>query len=112
MFNQRGIVLGCAYVTQRIIPGAIYQDHGARLDLITSWPDMYINRGGDNNGLSPEGPISKNCWGMATSGFLVDFEKLSGNEYEEWRKKYPEAFAREYDAAYGLKLDAWIEGGA
>jgi len=111
MYNHRGITLGGAYVTQRIIPGAVYQDHGARLDLITSWPDELINRGGDNNVISPEGPISKNCWGMATSGYLVECEKLSGNEYEEWRKKYPEAFARDYDPAYGLKFDAWIEGG-
>ena len=29
---------------------------------------------------------------------------------EEWRKKYPEAFAREYDPASGLRFNAWVEG--
>jgi trimethylamine-N-oxide reductase (cytochrome c) len=107
IFNERGITLGGAMVTERIRPGAVYQDHGARLDIITD----KINRGGDNNVLSPAVGHSKNCWGLASTGFLVECEKLSGNEYEEWRKKYPEAFAREYDPAAGLKFSAWIEGG-
>ncbi|MBM3149610.1 MAG: dehydrogenase, partial [Chloroflexi bacterium] len=118
IFNDRGITLGGAQVSERIMPGHIYQDHGARLDPI-SWEDSeyddratkWINRGADNNVISPAMGVSKNCWGMATSGFLVDCQKLSGNEYEEWRQKYPEAFARDYDPAYGLKFDAWIEGG-
>ena len=29
MFNERGTVLGAAYVIERVIPGAIMQDHGA-----------------------------------------------------------------------------------
>ena len=28
VFNERGIVLGAAYVTQRLIPGVVYVDHG------------------------------------------------------------------------------------
>ena len=30
---------------------------------------------------------------------------------EEWMTKYPEAFAREYDPACGLRFNAWVEGG-
>ncbi len=30
MYNERGILLGGAYVTKRIIPGAVSQDHGGR----------------------------------------------------------------------------------
>jgi len=30
---------------------------------------------------------------------------------DEWRKKYPEAFAREYDPGSGLRFEGWIEGG-
>jgi trimethylamine-N-oxide reductase (cytochrome c) len=107
IFNDRGATLGGALVTHRIIPGAVYQDHGARIDLITD----EINRGGCNNCISPEKGISKHCWGMATSGYLVDVEKVTGEQMEEWRKQYPEAFARQYDPAYGLKLEAWVEGG-
>ena len=32
-------------------------------------------------------------------------------QMEEWRTKYPEAFAREYDPASGLRFNAWIDGG-
>ncbi|MFC2026846.1 molybdopterin-dependent oxidoreductase [Chloroflexota bacterium] len=108
IFNERGIVLGGAYVTERIRPGAVSQDHGARLDPITD----RIDRGGANNLISPlMGHSGPHCWGMATSGFLVEVEKLSGDQYEEWRRNYPEAFARDYDPASGLRFNGWVEGG-
>jgi len=106
IFNERGIVLGGAYVTERIKPGVVYQDHGARVDLITD----KIDRAGANNLLSPRGGVSTNCWGNAQSGYLVDFEKLDPAEMEEWRMQYPAAFARKYDPADGLQFEAWIEG--
>ena len=34
IFNERGIVLGGAYVTERLMPGVAYMDHGARWDPI------------------------------------------------------------------------------
>jgi hypothetical protein len=30
---------------------------------------------------------------------------------EEWRKQYPDAFARDYDPAYGQMFSGWVEGG-
>jgi trimethylamine-N-oxide reductase (cytochrome c) len=107
VFNERGIVLGGAHITEGIIPGAAYQDHGAHVDLITDG----IDRGGSNNLIAPTNGTSKNCWGQATSGYLVEVQKLEPNEMDEWRKKYPEAFARDYDPACGLKSGAWVEGG-
>jgi trimethylamine-N-oxide reductase (cytochrome c) len=106
IYNDRGIVLGGAYITERIKPGAVLQDHGARVDLIADG----IDRGGSNNLISPRGPMSKNCWGQATSGFLVEVQKLTLEEMQEWREKYPEAFARDYDPASGLKSSSWVEG--
>ena len=32
-------------------------------------------------------------------------------QMEEWRREYPEAFAREYDPASGLRFNGWVEGG-
>ncbi len=93
IFNERGIVLGGAYVTERITSGAVYQDHGARVDLIADG----IDRGGSNNLISPERGQSPNAWGQCTSGFLVEVKKLEASEMEEWRKTYPESFARPYD---------------
>jgi len=34
LVNERGAVMGGAYVTERIMPGVLYQDHGARVDTI------------------------------------------------------------------------------
>ena len=108
LFNERGTVLGAAFVWERIIPGALSMDHGARADLINVGTDGFLDRGGANNLISPLNGISQNCWGMATSGFLVDVQKLTMAEMEEWREKYPEAFARAYDPAAGLRFDAWV----
>jgi trimethylamine-N-oxide reductase (cytochrome c) len=111
IFNERGIVLGGAIVWERIMPGAISQDHGARADFIATGEGNFIDRGGANNLISPENGTSQNCWGMATSGYLVEVARVTMAEMEQWKKKYPEAFYREYDAASGLCFDAWVEGG-
>jgi molybdopterin guanine dinucleotide-containing S/N-oxide reductase-like protein len=108
IYNERGIVLGGAIVWERIMPGAISQDHGARADIIAAGP-AYIDRGGANNLISPGNGTSRNCWGMATSGYLVQLEKVSMPQMEEWKQKYPEAFEREYDPASGLRSNAWVE---
>ncbi len=108
IYNERGIVLGGAYVQERIIPGVVSMDHGARYDLII--PEE-LDRGGAINLISPLGTSSKNTPGMATSHYLVEVERVSMAQMEEWKKKYPEAFEREYDPASGLRFNAWVEGG-
>jgi trimethylamine-N-oxide reductase (cytochrome c) len=107
VFNERGDVLAGAYVTERIMPGVAYVDHGARLDLITD----KIDRGGAINLIAPEEGVSKYCWGQATSGYLVEVEKVTAAQMEKWKQQYPEAFTREYDQASGLRFNAWVEGG-
>ncbi len=108
LYNERGTVLGGAYVTERIRPGAVSQDHGARIDEIIPGE---LDRGGANNLICPLNILSANAAGMVCSGFLVEVKKVDPAEMEEWRQKYPEAFARPYDPAAGLVFDAWIEGG-
>jgi len=97
--NERGVVLGGAYVTERMKPGVVYIDHGARLDPIDPGK---IDRGGAINTITPHNITSKNAVGMATSGFLVEVEKADINELMQ---KYPEAFSRAYDPAAGLRLE-------
>ena len=106
-YNERGSVLGGAMVWERIMPGVVYMDHGARVDWIIPGE---LDRGGAVNLISPNGIVSKHCPGMATSGYLVEVEKVSMAVMEEWRKKYPAAFEREYDPASGLRFNAWITG--
>jgi trimethylamine-N-oxide reductase (cytochrome c) len=87
--NERGIVLAGAYVTERIKPGVVGIDHGAKYDPIEPGK---IDRGGVINTITPRNPTSKNTVGMAVSGFLVEVEKA---DLKALRAKYPEAFSRE-----------------
>jgi len=105
IFNERGGVLGGAYVTQRLRPGVAYMDHGSRCDWIIPGE---LDRGGAINLISPEGTVSKNAPGQATSGFLVQVEKVGLAQIEGWRLKYPEAFEKEYAPASGLRFNAWV----
>jgi molybdopterin guanine dinucleotide-containing S/N-oxide reductase-like protein len=105
VYNERGTELFGAYVTERIIPGAVSADHGAHVDQITD----KLDRGGSTDLISPTGISSKYSGGMVVSGYLVEAEKVDPAEMESLRKKYPEAFARDYDPAYGLTSNAWIE---
>ena len=95
IFNERGSVLAGAYVTERMMPGVAYIDHGARYDPIVVGE---LDRGGAINTISPHNGTSKNCWGMATSGYLVGVARA---DMGELRRKYPEAFARPYHAGSG-----------
>ncbi|MFC1941697.1 molybdopterin-dependent oxidoreductase [Chloroflexota bacterium] len=108
VFNERGVVLCGAIVWERMMPGVIYVDHGARHDPIVP---CKVDRGGAINTIAPIGITSKNCVGEATSGYLADVQKVSGEEMDGWKRDYPEAFEREYDPASGLRFNAWVEGG-
>jgi trimethylamine-N-oxide reductase (cytochrome c) len=106
IFNERGAVLCGAYVTERIMAGVAYMDHGARCDWIIP---SKLDRGGAINLIAPYNITSKHCAGEATSGYLVEVDKVSLAQMERWRKDYPEAFHREYDAGSGLHFNAWVE---
>ena len=107
IYNERGIVLAGAYVTERLMPGVAYIDHGARVDFIIPGK---LDRGGAINLISPIGITSKNASGMATSSYLVQVERVSMAQMEVWRTQYPRAFEREYDPASGLRFNAWVVG--
>jgi molybdopterin guanine dinucleotide-containing S/N-oxide reductase-like protein len=107
-YNERGTVLAGAYVTERIMPGVAYIDHGSRSDPIDPGK---LDRGGAVDLISPGGLVSRHAGGQATSGYLVEVEKVTLGQMEEWKKQYPAAFEREYDPASGLRFNAWVEGG-
>ena len=105
VYNERGIVLGGAYVSERIMPDVVSMDHGSRCDWISAGE---IDRGGAINLISPTKTVSKNCNGMASSGYLVEVEKVTPEMMDEWKKQYPDAFNRAYDPAQGLCLAGWL----
>ena len=82
IFNDKGSVLFAAKLTERLIPGAVYAEHGAKMDLYQVNGEI-IDRGGNINFISPS-PQEK--YGskkeikipeMNVSGFLVEVEKLN-----------------------------------
>jgi len=103
VFNERGTVLGGAYITERVMPGAISMDHGAKYDPIALGE---IDRGGVINTIVPGNITSKKACGMVVSGFLAEVEKT---DLEALRKKYPEAFARECHVTAGPCLAGIVE---
>jgi len=105
VFNERGAVLGGAYVTERVRPGVAYMDHGARWDPIIPGE---LDRGGAINTITPHNLTSKRATGMVVSSFLVEVAKVSEEEMETWKREYPEAFARNYDKDTGVSLSGWL----
>lgn len=103
IYNDRGWTLGGAYVTERIRPRAVYQDHGARCDPIEGG---FSDRGGANNLIAPTKTTSQNAPGEVTSGYLVAIEKVDAFALAA---EYPEAFSRTYDWSEGVDINNWIQ---
>lgn len=82
IYNERGATLCGAMVTERIMPGVISTDHGAKYDPIVPGE---LDRGGAINTIVPSVLTSKNCAGMATCGFLAEVERadLDGRTAEK-----------------------------
>jgi len=99
IYNERGGVLCGAYLTERVMPGVAYVEHGARYDPIVPGE---LDRGGAINTITPYNWSSKNAAGMVVSGFLVEVERVN---LDELRQQYPGAFNRSYDWASGLRFD-------
>jgi trimethylamine-N-oxide reductase (cytochrome c) len=104
IFNERGALLAGAWVTERIRPGVVYIDHGARWDPIIPGE---LDRGGDINTITPHKTTSKNAAGMVASGFLVE---VAGVDLETLKKQYPEAFNRPYNHDAGLIVERVLQG--
>jgi trimethylamine-N-oxide reductase (cytochrome c) len=105
IFNERGRVLAGARVTERIVPGTVYIDHGARYDPIVP---AEIDRGGAINTICPHHVISKHATGQVASGFLVEVAKAN---LEELMKEFSDAFKRPYSEAAGLCLERVLDRG-
>ena len=105
MYNERGAVLGGIRLSERVIPHAIYQDHGVRVDNIVLGE---LDRAGANNLICPSNTTSKNAPGEVTNSFLVNLEKVDVFELAE---QYPEAFDHPYEAETGqIAIDKIVEG--
>ncbi len=102
IYNDRGTILAGAYVTERIMPGVINIDHGAKYDPIVPGE---LDRGGATDTIAPHKITSRNATGMATSGYLVEVERA---DLGELMKKYPEAFKRPFHPAAGPSTESFV----
>jgi anaerobic selenocysteine-containing dehydrogenase len=108
IYNERGVVLGGAYVTERIMPGSLSMDHGAKYDPIVPGK---VDRGGAINTITPHNTTSKRATGMVVSSFLVEVQKVTHAEMDEWKKLYPEVFTRKYNPVSGTCFNVQVTDG-
>ena len=104
IFNERGIVLAGAYVTERMMDRVCYIDHGSRLDPIIPGE---VDRGGAINTITPTHTTSRHATGMATSSFLCEVQKVTDADWAEWKAKAPWAFERPFDRDVGVTMAGW-----
>jgi trimethylamine-N-oxide reductase (cytochrome c) len=104
IFNERGEVLAGAFVTERIMPGAISIDHGAKYDPIVPGE---VDRGGAINTIVPGKLTSKNSAGMATCGILAELERV---DLGALSREHSEAFERPYHPTAGPDMKSFVRG--
>ncbi len=85
VYNERGGVLCAVVITERVVPGTVYFEHGAKMDLYLV-NDQLIDRGGNINLIAPA-PSEKydaneviKVPEMNVTGFLVDIKKVDPSE--------------------------------
>jgi hypothetical protein len=99
IYNERGEVLGGAYVTKRPIPGVAYMGQGARWDPIIP---AKLDRGGAIlQELHRHGRERLPC--RSGQGHRRRTGGLAG-----WRRDYPEALNRDYENATSVPLSGWL----
>ncbi len=76
VYNDRGVVLCSAHVTERIRPGSVHSyEAGANYDPLEPGKPGSIDRGGCINLLTPSRMLSRNAPGMANNSCLVEISK-------------------------------------
>ncbi len=107
-YNDRGSVLGAAYVTEEAMPGMIRTVKARQCDYIIP---AEVNRAGSPNSICPDFVSRHVRMSTAYNGYLVELEKVTGEQMDEWRKNYPDAFARDYNPDYGALTSGWMQEG-
>jgi anaerobic selenocysteine-containing dehydrogenase len=86
--NDRGAILFGAVITERIIPGGLSIDHGAKIDFVLL-DNRKVDRGGCINLIAPsvqekyEKGAEIAIPEMNISGFLVELEKIDPTRIEQ-----------------------------
>ena len=91
-FNQRGALLAGVVVSDRVMPGVAWLTYGSWNDPLGPESDS-IDRGGDGNMISYNGPMSCHHVGGSFNSVRFEVEKADLQALEE---QYPDGFAGKY----------------
>jgi trimethylamine-N-oxide reductase (cytochrome c) len=76
IYNDRGVVLGIAHVTERVRPGVIHSYESSSVyDPLEPGKTGSVDKGGCVNLLTPARMVSKNAPGMANNSCLIEIAK-------------------------------------
>ena len=75
VYNDRGVVICAAQVTERVPPGVVHSYESCAIYEPIGEPGESPDRGGCINLLTPHRWMSKNAFGMAPNSCLVEIEK-------------------------------------
>ena len=104
VFNERGTVLCAAYVTERLIDRTVYVDHGS--GSTPSTPRAWTGAAPSTS--SPPTPSPPRPAPHGGLRLPVEVAKVTDEEMEQWKRKYPESFGRKVDEACGVCLDGCV----
>jgi len=82
VFNDRGSVILCAQIGERMQPGTVHSYESSAEYNPLGKPGHSADRGGCVNNLTPDRYLSKYACGMAPQTALVEVEKWDGGIYE------------------------------
>lgn len=91
-FNDRGQVLAGLHITERLMPGVIWQSYGSWDDPLEK-AEIPLDRGGNVNSLTNSNPMSVHHVAGACNSTLVEVEKA---DLEDIARRYPDGM----DGAY------------
>ncbi len=79
LYNDRGAVLCCAVITERVLPGVVHSyGSSANYDPLEPGKAGSIDRGGCVNILTSSRMLSKNAPGMTPNSCLIEIKKWMG----------------------------------
>ena len=79
VFNDRGVVVCAARITERVRPGTVHSYEGSAVYDPMGEPGSSPDRGGCMNILTPSRPIIQKSHSIAANSCLVEIEKWSAS---------------------------------
>ncbi|NLY70218.1 MAG: molybdopterin-dependent oxidoreductase [Clostridiales bacterium] len=86
-YNDRGSVILCAQVGERVPPGTVHSYESCAVYDPLGKPGYSADRGGCINILTPDRFLSKYAHGMAPNSAMIEVEKWNGDPYDTYESE-------------------------